>query len=54
MTAMLRVAQKECVAALQAPAKHEAETRAGREALTADCAALDPEIGAMEAAVRRQ
>ena len=40
--------------ALQAPAEHKTETSAGCEALAADRAALDSEIGAMEAAARHQ
>ena len=52
--AMLRVVQEEREAALQALAERNAETSAGRDALAADRAALDSEIGAMEAAARRQ
>ena len=52
--AMLRVVQDEREAALQALADREVETNAGREALVADRAAPDSEIGAMEAAVWRR
>ena len=53
-TTVLRVVQEERVAALQALAERGTETSAGREALAADRAALESEIGAMEAAARRQ
>ena len=49
---MLRAVQNERESALRALAEREAETSAGREALATDRAALDSEIGVMEAAVR--
>ena len=49
--AMLRAVQEDRVMAQQALAGRGTETSAGREALAADCAALDSETGAMEAAV---
>ena len=51
---MLRAVQDERLTALQALAEREAKTSAGREALAADRAALDSEIGAMENAAGRQ
>ena len=51
---MLHAVQDERMAALQTLTEREAETSAGREALVIDRAALDSEIGAMGAAVRRQ
>ena len=53
-TAMLRAVQDERVAFLQALAGREAETSAWRDAFAADRAALESEIGAMEATVWRQ
>ena len=44
---MLWAVHDERAATLQALTKREAETRAGQEALAADRAALDSEIGAM-------
>ena len=52
--AMLWAVQDERDSALQALAEREVETSAGREALAADRAVLDSEIGAIEAAARRQ
>ena len=51
---MLWAVQEEREVALQALAESKAETSAFREALNADRATLDSEIGAMEAAVRCQ